>query len=103
MHPEMDCCDARSCDALVSLRLESGSISFVCGKDALLVPPQRAQRCELIADLREESDEYKNDLAVPISLAEARAWLAFSAQAHTGDVGEAVEADNGMFLQALKV
>lgn len=91
--------DSLSC----SLRLESGSAAFVCGSDEHCVPPQSAERSELIADLLKQSDDGQKCLPVPLSIVEGCAWLAVSAPSRCQDARGLSETEDEMLLQALKV
>lgn len=97
-------------DSSVSLRLESGSATFVCGTEELPVPPHLAQHSELIADLLGEVDGCQKDLPIPVSLSEARAWLELADVSSSTEtttaapmVHESAEAKDESILQALKV
>lgn len=87
----------------VSLRLDSGSVSFVSGASQFLLPSIRAHRSELIADLLEQSDGCQKNLPTPLSLVEVWSWLATSALSSCNNDESPPQAETMMLLQALKV
>lgn len=79
------------------LSVADDAASFVYGPVAVHVPDVRASQSALISQLREQAQGQQEELASPLSIQEAKAWLACSSRESAADMNDET------LLHALKV
>lgn len=98
--------DSVTCRALI--RLAAGTPSSVSATEAVDVPARLAERCDLLLDLREQAGGSYEDVRLPLTTAELKAWIQCALSCESAAAGS-VEGDQqclaheDTLLKALKV